>query len=68
MVLIDVLNPIGEPGNRVVVDHLFPRPGDVRFGDGLMLTYVNRDVLGTDAFLGVGTSDEWDTQIRGGIP
>ena len=58
VVLVDVLNPVGEPGDRVVVDHLFPRSRDVRFRDGLVLTDVNRDVLGTDAPLGAETSGE----------
>lgn len=59
MVLIDVLDPVGKPCDRVVVDHLFPRPRNVRFGDKLMLTNVNRDVLRTDAFLGADMSNEW---------
>ena len=52
MVLIDVLDPIGKPGDRIVVDYLFPRPGRVGFGDRLVLTDVYRDILGTDTFLG----------------
>ena len=62
MVLIDVLDPVGKPGDSVVVDYLFPRSGDVRFRDGLMLTDVNRDILGANAFLGAETSGWWDTQ------
>ena len=58
VVLIDVLDPIGKPGNRVIVDHLFPRSRDVRFRDMLMLTNVNRDIFRTNAFLRAETSDE----------
>jgi len=58
VVLIDVLDPIGKPGNRVVVDNLFPRSRDVRLRDRLMLTDVNRDIFRANAFLGAGMSDE----------
>jgi hypothetical protein len=60
VVLIDVLDPISKPGNRVIVDYLFPRSRNIRFRDRLMLSDVNRDILRTDAFLGAETSDEWD--------
>jgi len=59
VVLIDVLDPVGKPGDRVVVDYLFPRSGDVGLRNGLMLADVNRDVLRADAFLGAETSDVW---------
>lgn len=62
MVLVDVLDPIGKPGDRVIVNHLFPRSRSVRFRDGLMLTDVDCDILGTDAFLGEDTSGEWDME------
>jgi len=52
VVQVDVLDPIGKPGDRVVVDHLFPRSGGVGFRDGLVLSDVYRDILRTDAFLG----------------
>ena len=58
MALIDVLDPIGKPGNCVVVDHLLPRSRGVRFRDRLMLTDVDRDILRTDAVLEAVTSDE----------
>ena len=58
VVLVDVLDPVGKPSDRVVVDHLFPRSIYVRFRDGLMLTNVDRDILRTDAFLGAEMSDE----------
>ena len=57
MVLIDVLDPVGKPGDCVVVDDLFPSSRDVGFRDGLMLTDVNGDIFRTDAFLGEETSD-----------
>ena len=60
--LVDVLDPIGKPGNCIVVDHLFPRSRCVRFRDRLMLTNVDRDILRTDAVLGVMASDGWDIQ------
>ena len=56
VVLVDVLDPVGKPGDRVVVDHLFPRSRDVRFRDGLVLPDVNCNVLRTDAFLGAKAS------------
>ena len=59
MVLIDILDPVGEPGDRVIVDHLFPRSRDIGFRDGLMLTDVNRDILRPDTFLEVETSGTW---------
>ena len=58
VVLVDVLNPVGKPGDRIVVDHLFPRSRYVRFRDGFVLTDINRDILRTDTFLGVETSGE----------
>ena len=61
VVLVDILDPIGKPGDRVVVDHLFPRSGGVGFRDGLVLSDVDRDILRTDAFLGAEMSDEWET-------
>ena len=62
MVLIDVLDPIGKPGDGIVVNHLLPRSRDVGFGDDLVLTDVDRDILRADAFLEVETSDR-DTQV-----
>ena len=58
MVLIDVFNPIGKPGDRIVVDHLFPRSSNVRFGDRLVLANVDRDILWTDTPLGTEISEE----------
>lgn len=52
VVLIDILHPIGKPGHRIVVDHLFPSSGSIGFGDRFVLTYVNRDILRADTFLG----------------
>lgn len=57
MVLIDVLDPIGKPGDRVVVDNLFPRSGNVGLGDRLVLTDVDCDILRTDTFLGTEKSE-----------
>jgi len=57
VVLIDVLDPIGKPGNSVVMDHLFPRPTHVWFWDRLVLTNVDRDVLRADTVLAEGGSD-----------
>ena len=57
VVLVNVLDPVGKPCDRVVVDYLFPRSRGVGFGDGLMLTDVDRDVLRADAFLGTETLD-----------
>ena len=64
MVLVDVLDPIGKPGNRVVVDHLFPRSRGVGLGNRLMLTDVNRDIFRTNTFLGAETSDEWGARNK----
>lgn len=62
MVLIDVLDPVGKPGDRIVVDDLLPRSGDVGFRNGLMLTDVNRDILGANTSLRTEVSDWRDTQ------
>lgn len=61
MILIDVLDPIGEPGNSVVMDHLLPRSRCIRFRYRLVLTDVNRDILRTDAVLVTVASDACDT-------
>lgn len=58
VVLVDVLDPVSEPGDCVVVNHLFPRPRSVRFGDGFVLADINCDVLRTDTFLGTRRSEE----------
>jgi hypothetical protein len=58
VVLIHVLDPISKPGDCVVVDHLFPSSGCVGFGDRLVLTDVDRNILRTDPFLGTGGSEE----------
>jgi len=68
VVLVDVLDPVGKPGDRVVVDYLFPRSRDVRLRDGLVLPDVNRDILRTDAFLGAEVSGEWYTRLNVGKP
>lgn len=64
MVLIDILDPIGKPSNRVVVDDLFPRSRGVGLRNRLMLTDVNRDIFRTNAFLGTETSDEWSARNK----
>lgn len=51
VVLIDVLDPIGEPSDGVIMDHLFPRSNDVGLRDGLMLADVYRHVFRTDTVL-----------------
>lgn len=58
VVLIDIFDPVSKPGDRIVVDHLFPRSGSVGFGDRLVLTDVNRHIIRTDTFLGTEISEE----------
>ena len=51
MVPVDVLSPICEPSNSVVMCHGFPVARDVGNRDGCRFTNVNGDILRPDAQL-----------------
>lgn len=59
VVLIHILDPIGKPGDSVIMNHLLPGSRHIGFRDKFVLANVNCDILRTDAFLRVQASGGW---------
>lgn len=56
---IDVLDPVGQPSDCLVVHHGLPFARDVWFGNGNALANIDSDVLRTDANLHLYVSQKF---------
>lgn len=51
MIAVDILCPIGKPGDCLVVDDRLPVAGDVRFGNRNAFSNVDGDIFWSNSVL-----------------